>query len=363
VAKARDESGDEETDDAPAPPTPAELACQQLEAARELEKQDPFDAVLAYSALASEYPDQECGKQAMARVATIMNPASGEDQPSLAKIVSSLKQGLNSDDPADQIRAAREARNLKAKSVVLPIVNALRREEPDSRVAPFLLATLRTTHRRETCYQLGDSRRGGLRRFPDKDQPRQIAVIDCLADIGGPLGAKAIGSFLGSKNQEVIDHCFAKLEGLGIDGGIGLAVGLGDLLGRRNQANVNRCFDLMAKLKHPACVSAILRSGLLSKSMKRKNPYFDKLVGRDINLPPELWSGGILVQIGWNGVWVLIDEGMGRGDSRTRMYSQYAAKKITGWQLGMSDSEWRARFRQEVSSGARPLPYGMTSVP
>ena len=36
---------------------------------------------------------------------------------------------------------------------------------------------------------------------------------------------------------------------------------------------------------------------------------FDKIVGRDLHLPPELWDGGILAKIGWNGIWVLIDEG------------------------------------------------------
>jgi hypothetical protein len=364
-ARAEERGTEEEaTAEAPAEPTPADLACKMFEEAQAVEKKDPFDAVLAYSAVASEYPDQECGKRAMARVAEIMNPTSDEEKPSLSKIVSSLKQGLNSSDPGDQIRAARDARNMKAKAVVLPIVDVLRKEKPDSKVVPYLLATLRTTHRRETCFQLGDARKGGLRRFPDKDSPRQIAVIDCLADIGGPLGAQAIGSFLASRNQKVIDHCFAKLEGIGIDGGIGLAVGFQALLKNRNQANVNRCLDLMGKLKHPSCVSAILYGGKgLISTRQKKNPYFDKVVGRDINQPPELWTGGILAQIGWNGIWVLIDEGMGSGDQRTRTYSQFAAKKITGWQLGMSDTEWRAKFREEVSSGARPLPYGMKSIP
>ena len=62
-------------------------------------------------------------------------------------------------------------------------------------------------------------------------------------------------------------------------------------------------------------------------------------------------------------VEVLIDEGMGCSEPKTRQWCQYAVKQITGWMHGMSDTEWREHWRQEVRSGARPLPYGMKKIP
>ena len=330
--------------DQPKAPTLAELACEKLEAARAIEKKDSFEAVMAYSELASMYPEQDCGKQAMTRVAEIMRPDSSVEQPSLNAMVSFLKKNLSSKEPRDRIRAAREAKGLKASMVVRPLVDALRKEDKDSPVTQHLLNTLRTTHRRATCRELGD-----LKRFKDKNQDRQIAVIDCLNDVGGPLGAEAIGQFLGSKNQKVIDRCFERLEAIGIDGGMGLASGFGGLLKNRTPKNVNKCLSLMGKLKHPVCASMIVArgKGLLSD---RKGMFFDK-------------AKEALIAIGWNASWVLIEEGMGCGNNRTRVWSQYCVKQITGWVLGMSNVEWKQRWRTEVSSGARPLPYGYKRIP